>query len=105
MSGNIRGLALKKLKTLAFGKANDAVKLVFIPETEDGAAYVDRLDLSMLQEVKKSAAGAIEVKMVDRLDAIRLLLETCGGDGDGQTGISGEAEAFLRALNSEETAG
>ena len=80
----------RRLAELAFGRANDCVKLVL-----EDSPQVDTLDLSLLSEVKRSDRGAVEVKLIDRLRA----LEALGGMvGDEE----GEMKAFLQALRGGE---
>ena len=55
----------RRLAELAFGKANDCVRLVL----EEGVA-VEKLDLSLLSEVKRNEKGTVEVRLVDRLKAL-----------------------------------
>lgn len=76
----------RRLAELAFGRVNDCVKLVL----EDHPA-VEKLDLSGLCEVRRSEKGAVEVKLVDRLQALEQLLALAGEQGDG-------LEDFLSAL-------
>lgn len=61
---------LRRLAQLAFGRANDCVKLV-LESTPD----LDTLDLSLLSEVKRSDKGTVEIKLVDRIRALERLLE------------------------------
>lgn len=68
---------LRRLAQLAFGRANDCVRLVL-----DTAPEVDSLDLSLLSEVKRNEKGTVEVKLVDRIRALERLLEADGGDTD-----------------------
>ncbi len=63
--------ALRRLAQLAFGRANDCVRLV-LEESPNIAA----LDLSLLSELKRSEKGAVEVKLLDRVAALERLLET-----------------------------
>ena len=80
----------RRLAELAFGRANDCVKLVL-----EDSPQVDELDLSLLSEVRRSDRGAVEVKLIDRLRA----LEALGGMvGDEE----GEMKAFLQALRGGE---
>lgn len=62
--------ALRRLAQLAFGKANDCVRLA-LEERPD----LEALDLSLLSEVKRSEKGAVEVRLVDRIRALERLLE------------------------------
>ena len=80
----------RRLAELAFGRANDCVKLVLEESPE-----VDALDLSLLSEVRRSDRGAVEVKLIDRLRALEALSGVVGS-GDG------EMKAFLQALRGGE---
>ena len=83
----------RRLAELAFGKANDCVKLVLKDD-----AVLDKLDLSLLSEVKRNDKGTVEIRLVDRLKALEqlALLAEAGGD---------DLESFLKALQGgEETA-
>lgn len=84
---------LRRLAQLAFGRANDAVRLALRPETADP----DRLDLSALAELKVTDRG-VEIKLTDRVRALETLwnLLSCGDGSEG-------AEALYQAL--EEAAG
>ena len=80
----------RRLAELAFGKANDCVKLVL-----DESASVDKLDLSLLTELKRNDKGTLEVRLVDRLKALEqlaLLAESGGTD----------LESFLQAMQGNE---
>ena len=80
----------RRLAELAFGRANDCVKLVLEESPE-----VDTLDLSLLSEVKRSDRGAMEVKLIDRLRALEALSGVVGSE-------EGEMKAFLQALRGGE---
>ena len=80
-----RADVLRRLAQLAFGRANDCVKLVL----QDGAE-IDALDLSLLAEVKRNDKGTVEVKLIDRVRALEQLL----GAGTEQAGC---AETFFAA--------
>ena len=60
----------RRLAELAFGDAGDCVRLALEEKPE-----VDKLDLSLLAGVKRSEKGAVEVKLVDRLQALELLTQ------------------------------
>jgi len=84
---------IRKAAKLAFGKANDPVKLVFMtPEQQE---MIDRLDLSLLSEVRRGANGVIEIKLVNRLEALELL---AGLMGAGE-GAEGKESDIFRALD------
>ena len=58
----------RRLAELAFGKANDCVRLAL----EDDPR-LDKLDLSLLSEVKRNDKGTVEIKLIDRLRALEQL--------------------------------
>ena len=68
-SGQIRQSDVtRRLAELAFGKANDCVRLAL--EDDPG---LDKLDLSLLSEVKRNDKGTVEIKLIDRLRALEQL--------------------------------
>ncbi|MBO5129539.1 MAG: terminase small subunit [Oscillospiraceae bacterium] len=79
----------RRLAELAFGKANDCVRLALEDQPELG-----RLDLSLLSEVKRNDKGTVEIKLIDRLRALEQLAEVAGED-------SGDLELFLQALGGD----
>ena len=60
--------AVRRLAQLAFGRANDAVKLAL----HAGGTDPDQLDLSAVAEFKVTDKG-VEVKLVDRVRALETL--------------------------------
>ena len=94
MEGNRRTEAVRALRRLARGRANDAVKLAYL--TEERLEEIDRMDLSALTEFKRHGNGAVEVKFVDRAAILERLLELEDGETGGAAGL-------LRALEGEET--
>ena len=85
-----RADVVRRLGELAFGRANDCVRLVL----EEGAD-LSRLDLSLLAEVRRSEKGAVEVKLSDRLQALEQLSALVQ---EGSTDLS----EFLDALRGGE---
>ena len=77
---------VRRLGELAFGKANDCVRLVL----EEHPA-LEKLDLSLLSEVKRNEKGTVEVRLVDRLQVLRQLAAVAGEEKT-------DVEAFLQAL-------
>ena len=71
----------RRLAELAFGKANDCVRL-------------DKLDLSLLSEVKRNDKGTVEIKLIDRLKALEQLAAVAEDRGE-------DLESFLKALQGE----
>ena len=90
-SGDVRKAdVVRRLAELAFGKANDCVRLVL----EEGAD-LGRLDLSLLSEVKRNDKGMVEVKLLDRLKALEQLMDLVGEE-------NADVEAFFQALQGGE---
>ena len=90
-AGNLtRQDVARRLAELAFGQANDCVRLVL-----EENAPLKKLDLGLLSEVKRNDKGTVEVKLVDRLKALEqlaLLVQEGGQD----------LESFLKALQGDE---
>lgn len=59
---------MRRLAELAFGKANDYVRLAL-----EDTPKLDKLDLSLLSEVKRNEKGTVEIKLIDRLRALEQL--------------------------------
>lgn len=87
-----RGDVLRRLAQLAFGRANDCVRLVL-----EEAPDVQTLELGLLSEVKRNDKGTVEIKLVDRLRALEQLLDAVSDEGD-------LADAFFAAAEDVETA-
>ena len=87
--------AIRRLAQLAFGRANDAVKLALSPQEAD----VENMDLSAVTEFKVTDKGGVEVKLADRIRALETLCEllSCGG--------SQGAEELYRALTESDEGG
>ena len=79
----------RRLAELAFGKANDCVRLAL-----EDAPELDKLDLSLLSEVKRNEKGTVEIRLIDRLRALEQLAAVASEDTHA-------AEAFLQALRGE----
>ena len=76
----------RRLAELAFGRANDCVRLV-LGEQEN----LEGLDLSLLTELKRNEKGTLEVRLVDRLKALEQLAELAQSEGT-------DLESFLQAM-------
>ena len=86
-SGEIRRQDVtRRLAELAFGKANDCVKLAL-----EENICLDELDLSLLSEVKRNDKGTVEIKLIDRLRALEQLAQTAGEERS-------DVDVFLQAL-------
>lgn len=76
----------RRLAELAFGKANDCVRLAL----EDAPA-LEKLDISLLSEIRRNDKGTVEIKLVDRLKALEQLAMLAQDQGT-------DLESFLQAL-------
>jgi len=81
---------VRRLAELAFGRANDCIKLVMSSDPP-----MDKLDLSLLSEVKRSEKGAVEVRLIDRLRALEQLSQMAEEQNE-------DLESFLRAIQGNE---
>lgn len=86
-----RDQILETLQHVAFSRPNDAIALALEPKD----ACVEGLDLWGVSEFKINSAGSVEVKFLDRIKAVSLLLECTGGGEDGMS-------ALLEALEAED---
>ena len=68
----------RRLAELAFGKVNDCVRLVLEENPE-----VQKLDLSLLSEIRRSDKGLVEIKLIDRVKVLERLEQAMGDEGDG----------------------
>lgn len=80
----------RRLAELAFGNANDCIRLVMEAQPD-----LENLDLSLLKEVKRNEKGGMEVKLIDRLQILEQLSAVAEEDRSG-------LEAFLQALQGAE---
>ena len=76
----------RRLAELAFGSANDCIRLVLEAQPD-----LEGLDLSLLREIKRSEKGAVEIKLIDRIQALELLSSVAGEE-------TGGLDAFLSAM-------
>ena len=90
-SGQVRRQDVtRRLAELAFGKANDCVRLAL-----ENDPKLDRLDLSLLSEVKRNDKGTVEIKLIDRLRALEQLALVAEEEKT-------DLESLLQALQSGE---
>lgn len=84
----------RRIAELAFGKCNDAVKLIFLePEQYE---LLDGLDLRMVSEVKRGSNGSVEVKLINRTDLLKLL----AGQTETTENVKGnDAASFFVAMD------
>lgn len=79
-------------RRLAFGSVADAVKLIMRDEPPN-EEELEKLDLTMVSDIKRPKGGGLEVKFFDRLKALDRLCELSAA------GSAGEESDFLAALN------
>lgn len=84
---------VKRVTRLAFGRPNDAIRLLFMEKDEQDA--LDELDLSMVEDVKRHSNGTVEIKLVSRVELFKLLAELIEPEEDRSTG----AEEFFMAMD------
>ena len=70
---------LRRMTQLAFGQANDAVRLALSP----GTVELEKLDLSAVAELKVTDKGGVEIKLVDRIRALESLFHMLESSGEG----------------------
>lgn len=85
------------LEKLAVSSPNDAVKLLFLDEED--LSLLDDLDLSLLTEMKRSANGAVEIKLLDKLEVIRGLNELKRAESGEQAAASNFYAAIDKAAD------
>ena len=92
-----RADVVRRLGELAFGRANDAVKLAYL--TEEDREQISELDLGALTEFKRSSNGTVEVKLADRAAVLGRLLEQLKEEENAAPA------AFLQALDQPDGGG
>jgi hypothetical protein len=86
--GDIRRTdVIRRMAELAFGRANDCVRLVL-----EDMPDVDSLDLSLLSEVKRNEKGTVEIKLLDRVRALEQLLGAVAQGNDAAAAFFAAAE-------------
>ena len=88
-----RGQILNRMWQLARAGVEDAVRLACFPEGE--REDLDRLNLDALTEFKRGANGVIELKFIDRVRLLELLLDASDRSGEEQV------DRFLRAMEEQ----
>ena len=89
--GDLRKTLIGEIRRLAFGGANDAVKLAFLPE--DALDCLGGLDLTALRSLRRLSNGTVEIEFIDRIKLIELLLSA------GQDVGNGGAGSLIQALD------
>jgi len=83
-------IVLRKMYSLAGVRFNDVIRLAFL--TQDQADQIDTMNLTALKEFKRAANGAVEIKLIDRIQVLEKVLELLDRPKNEQ------GSDFLRAL-------
>lgn len=81
---------LRQMCDIAQVRFNDVVRLAYL--TEDQADRIDGLDLTALREFKRSASGAVEIKLANQVEVLEKVMQLM------DTGELPQGEQFLQAL-------
>lgn len=81
---------LRRLYTMSGVRANDAALLAFLDEEKTG--MIPELELTALREFKRGASGGMEIKLIDRVHILEVLLEHLSSDQKNAGG------GFFKAL-------
>lgn len=81
--------AIEGLRRLAFGRVNDALKLL----NDNIPAHTERLNLFNVSEIKRLKGGGVEIKFFDRLEALEKLSEI-----ESRVSETESADSFFSAL-------
>ena len=85
----------RRIERLAGSKVNDAVRLAFLDAK--GLKELGKMDLSAVAEFKRSSAGTVEIKFVDRLEALKWLAEEGPREGGIIEALEKSAEELKEA--------
>ena len=80
---------LDALRKIALSKPNDAVALALDPKN----APARDLDLWGVSEFRINSAGAVELKFIDRVKAVSLLLDCAASGEEGMSALLHALEA------------
>ncbi|MCM1150091.1 MAG: hypothetical protein NC319_08445 [Butyricicoccus sp.] len=83
---------LRQARELVFNKGSDAALLAFRGDV--GQAGLEGLDLSAVSSIHRMANGSVEMKFIDRIKLIELLLDA----GDDRRRAEG-GDGFIQALD------
>jgi hypothetical protein len=83
--------AAQGLKRIAFGRVNDAVRLMFAEEVTP--EMIEEADLYCVSEIKRDRVGKIEMRFFDRQRAIDKLIELEHEKNSGDS-----AESLINAI-------
>ena len=84
---------INALTKMMKARPDDVIKIA-LADTDDGYFDIDKCDLTLVSEIKRSPQGAIEVKLIDRIAVIDRLIELTKEESG-----SGTAEGIIGAIN------
>lgn len=84
--------AVAGLLRIAFGNADDCIRLLFCDEEPD----LSSMNLFNVSEIKRPKGGGLEIKFADRMKALALLYEI------GKRSEDADAVSFFECLEEEE---
>ena len=87
---------IERLRKLTESRSNDIVKLVFTNSQED-LQSVDDMDLTLLTEIKRNEKGAVEIKLINKFDVLKFLIDLTEGVDCGSS--ENKLDNFLQALD------
>lgn len=92
-------------RRIAFGSVADAVRLILLDEPPE-EAELEKMDLTMVSDIKRPKGGGLEVKFFDRLKALDRLCELSNAVGENEgSDFFAALNKSARALHSEEDEG
>lgn len=86
-----RETIIQEIARLAFSDTTDAVALAFLPVGSD----IKGMNVAMVTEAKVGEKGGGQVKLIDRVELIRLLVELVGTENSEDL----RAQSFFEALD------
>lgn len=93
MENDFRRELLRQARELVFNKGSDAALLAF--RGDGGQPGLEGLDLSAVSSIHRMANGSVEMKFIDRIKLIELLL--AAGDDNRRRAECGDG--FIQALD------
>ena len=101
-SGLRREEVIEGYRRLAFGRGNDALRLLFCEEAPPPEALA-ALDLFNVSDIKRPKGGGLEIRFFDRCEALLRLeaMDSEGGKRD-MDGVKAFYEAIARSVGNEQ---
>jgi hypothetical protein len=86
------------LEKIAFGRVNDAVRLLFGEEPEP--KELERMDFNNIAEIRRLKDGGLELKFYDRMKALECL-KSLSENGAGQSPLCRALEQCAQTMEGE----